>query len=185
MPRRAALALVLGFTAAAAAPAQELPPLMQPLRQHTEMAREVGVWQGTGQSWMTPDADPVASNGVETVRMMGQFWLVSEYQGEFLGEEFHGLGQMTYDPLAKKYVGTWIDTMAPVMLSMTGEYDVATNELTMMLTGVDPMTSQPGRWKSVTRYVDADHKTFTLYAETPGQADTWWKMMEIKYERRK
>lgn len=163
----------------------QAPPLMTPMREHEEMAREVGVWDAEGSLWMTPDADPITSKGVETVKMMGKFWLVGEFVGDSTGGEFTGRSQLTYDPLKKQYVGTWIDTMAPILLTMIGSYDVQTHTLTMMMEGIDAMTGQPGKWKSITHYIDEDTKTFEMHAPVEGQDGKWRKMMEIKYKRRK
>ena len=165
--------------------AQEQPTLLAPTREHAEMAREVGVWDAEMKLWPTPDAEPVASKGVETVEMMGKFWLVAEFVGDLMGTEFRGQSQMTYDPTKKQYLGTWIDTMSPVLLQSTGTYDVKSHTLTMMMEGVDAMTGKPGQWKSVTTYESADAKKFEMLAPVEGKAGEWWKMMEINYKRRK
>jgi hypothetical protein len=188
MKRSIAVALValLALPAfAATIAAQEMPALLVPTREHKEMAREVGVWDAEASLRVSPDAGPVTSKGVETVKMMGEFWLVSTFEGEMMGQPFRGQGQTTYDPLKKKYVGTWIDTMAPTLNTLEGDYDVKTHTLTMMMTGVDPMTSKPMKWKTVTRYESDDAKTFEMYLPAEGQEGQWWKTFEIKYKRRK
>lgn len=176
---------VLAVAALARSAGAQAPPLMTPTNEHEQMAREAGVWNAESSLWVAPDAQPVRSKGVETVKMLGKMWLVSEFQGDMMGEPFEGRGQMTYDPLKKKYVGTWIDTMSPMMMTMSGDYDADTHTLTMMMDGIDASTGKPGTWKTVTRYESEDAKTFEMHAPVEGQDGKWWKMMEIKYKRKK
>jgi hypothetical protein len=188
-PHAAALFLgtaLLPFVAdASAARAQETPPLMVPLPQHTEMARDVGVWDAETTAWATPDAEPEKSTGVETNRMIGKMWLASEFKGTFMGGEFVGEMQFGYDPLKKKYVGTWIDSISPFLFTIEGEYDVATHTLTCLMTGTSALTGKPETAKNVTRYIDENTKTFEMYMPVEGKEGEWWKTMEIAYTRRK
>jgi hypothetical protein len=182
---RMLLALSLALFARGAVAQEQASPLMTPTKAHEEMARDVGVWDAESTTWMTPDAEPMTSKGVETNKLLGKMWLISEFQGEFGGEEFHGHAQVGYDPLKKKYIGTWADTISPFLYTLEGEYDVATHTLTMMMNGTSAMTGKPETAKNVTRYTDEDHKVFEMYMPVEGQDGKWWKMMEIKYTRRK
>jgi hypothetical protein len=47
------------------------------------------------------------------------------------------------------------------------------------------MTGKPETAKNVTRYIDDNTKVFEMYMPVEGQEGQWWKMMEIKYTRRK
>ena len=163
----------------------QVPPLLTPTKQHEEMAREAGVWDAESTMWMTPDAEPVASKGVETNRMLGKMWLTSEYEGDMAGQKFTGRMQLGYDPLKKKYVGTWIDSISPFMFTMEGDYDATTHTLTLMMNGTAGMTGKPETAKNITRYIDNDTKVFEMHMPVEGQDGKWWKMMEIKYKRRK
>jgi hypothetical protein len=186
--RRALPALVVVLLAAAAIAqeaAQELPPLMIPTPFHREMARDVGVWDAETTTWATPDAAPETGKGSETNEMLGGMWLLSHFQGEFMSGEFHGRAQIGYDPLKKKYVGTWVDSISPFLFTMEGDYDVAAHTLTMMMNGTSAMTGQPETAKNVTRYIDDDNKVFEMHMPVEGQEGQWWKMMEIKYTRRR
>jgi hypothetical protein len=185
MKRLRPVALLALLALAGPAAAQETPALLVPTKEHKEMARDVGVWDAETSLRVTPDAAPVNSKGVETVKMMGEFWLVSTFEGEMMGQPFHGQSQTTYDPLKKKFVGTWIDTMAPTLNTLEGDYDAETHTLTMMMNGVDPMTSKPMKWKTITRYESDDAKTFEMHLPVEGQEGQWWKSFEIKYKRRK
>jgi hypothetical protein len=153
--------------------------------EHKVLQQDVGVWDAHMKLWIQgPDAEPMASKGVERTRAMGAMWVVSDYEGDFGGEKFFGHGQLGFDPEKKKYTGTWIDTMSPFLISMEGTYDAAKREMTVLATGLDPATRQETKSKMVTRYVDKDTRHFTMFMETPGQGDGWTKSMEVTYRRR-
>jgi hypothetical protein len=170
------LALVMSAAVASA----QAPP--QPQREHQEMAREAGVWTATTKMWMDPSAEPEVGQATETNTMLGNMWLVSKFEGEFGGMPFTGHCQIGYDPAEKKYIGTWIDTMSPYLMTMEGEYNSADHTLTMVTKGRDFMTNEICQGKNVTKYVDDDHKTFTMYQK---KGDEYNKTLEIEYTRQK
>jgi len=175
--------LVLVSSTAADAQAQVSAP--QPTKEHQLLQRDVGVWDAEMKIWMQgPDSEPLVTKGVERNRAVGSLWVVSNFEGELGGQPFQGHGQAGYDPLKKKFVGTWIDTMSPHLSHMEGTYDEASQELTSLMTGIDPATNQEMKSKSVTKYIDKDTRLFTMYMETPGTGDGWTKMMEVSYKRR-
>ena len=104
------------------------------------MAKTAGSWDATVKSWMQgPEAEPVVSKGVEVVKLMpGGLWLLSEFHGKFGEMEFHGAGQSGFDPVKKKYVGTWVDSMETSIMTMEGDFDSQTKTLTMYAKGKGP-----------------------------------------------
>ena len=167
------------------APAALAQQLAAPTKQHEELASEVGVWDADMSLWESADAEPFKSKGVETNKMLGKLWLISDFESDFGGLKFAGHGQSGWDPLKKKYVGTWIDTMSPFVQTMEGDYDEDSHTLTMISTGIDPQTGKEAKSKMITRYTSDDEKTFELHMPVEGEDGKWWKMMEIKYTRRK
>ncbi len=174
--------LLLAPLATSAMAAEEY---MKPTKQHEEMARDAGVWDAEVTMWMTPDAEPMKSKGTETNKMLGKMWLMSAFEGEAHGQPFSGRSAMGYDPIEKKYVGGWVDTMSPFMMKMTGDYDADSHTLTMMGEGTDCMTGKDCQTKMVTRYDSEDAKTFEMHKPVEGESGKWWKVMEIKYTRQK
>jgi len=55
---------------------------------------------------------PEVSTGVETNTLVGGLWLVSDFQGRWGSQPFHGHGTFGYDTSKKKYVGIWVDSMS-------------------------------------------------------------------------
>ncbi len=154
-----------------------------PTPEHKAMAREEGTWKAESKFWLTPETEPMVSEATESNKMFGELWLLSKYEGNVMGMPFKGMGTMGYDPVKKKYVGTWVDTMNPHMQTMEGEYDVETHTLTMYSTGIDVMTGEEKTSKLVSRYLDNDNKVFEMHALVPGETDQYWKQMEVTYKR--
>jgi len=83
---------------------------------------DVGTWEVEIKTWTGP-GEPMETKGRETNRMLGGFWLVSDFQGNMMGLDFKGLGTYSYDIRKKQYVGTWIDSLSPNQMDLTGRYD--------------------------------------------------------------
>jgi hypothetical protein len=157
---------------------------MTPTKEHEAMAEDVGTWEGEASIWPTEGAEPMKSKGVETNKMLGKMWLLSEYVGDMGGEKFEGRSAFGYDPIKKKYYGGWIDTMSPFMMRLEGDYDEATNTLTMNGESVNVMTGKPEKYKLTTKWDGTDKKTFEIFGPITDESEGY-KMMEIKYTRRK
>jgi hypothetical protein len=176
----AAASLLLALPLAAVA--QEY---AKPTKEHEGMTHEVGEWDADVSMWMEPGGEPQKSKAVEKNEMLGKFWLMSKFEGEFQGAPFTGMSAYGYDPIKKKYTGGWVDSMSPFMMTMEGEYDDDSKTLTMMGSGTDFMTGKPCKMKMITKYESDDEKTFTMYGEDKEKKGEWQKTMEIKYTRRK
>ena len=156
---------------------------MKPSPEHAVMKLEEGVWEGSITMWMQgPDGPVTKSEGVEKVELLGGMWSMSTITYDFMGSPTSGHGMIGYDPLKKKYVGSWYEAGSPYQTTMEGSYNKEKKELTMNLSGRD-MDGQPAEYRSVTRHVDKDHRTFTMYGKMPG-GDEMVKMMVIEYTRK-
>ena len=114
--------------AAAAAPAA--PVLPKPGPEHAALKPQAGEWDATVESFMAPGQPPLLSKGTETGTMIGDFWLVSDFKSDMMGQPFTGHGTLGYDPAKKKYVSTWIDSMTPTLSLGESDYDAATHTFT-------------------------------------------------------
>jgi Protein of unknown function (DUF1579) len=181
MPRLVLLTVACIALAADRAGAQG-PPMPQPSPQHEILMHGVGVWDATTKVWPTPDAQPVTGQGKEIDKMLeGGMWLMSRYESDFGGMKYVGEGAFGYDPIEKKYVGGWIDSMSPYMAISKGDYDAATKTMTMITETRDPSTGKPVTQKQVSRMID--HNTRTFEIQQKGDDGKYWKMLEIQYKR--
>jgi len=175
----------LGFVGAAAARAQEQDfseMIPKPTEEHERLRKEVGVWDAKMTAYM--GEEPMTAQGVETNTMLGDFWIVSEFEGEFAGLPFSGRGQYGYDPNAKQYVGSWIDNFSTTLMTMEGDDDKETGALTMIGKTFDPSLGKLIDHKMVSKMIDDDHRTFTMYMKAPEYGEDWVKTMVIEYTRR-
>lgn len=171
-----------GAAASEAAGAGMMQP-PQPVVQHKQMAREAGVWNAEVTMWQAPDAPPETSKGVETNTMLGSMWMVSEFTMEMGGQPYHGHGHTGYDPVDKQYVGTWIDSFSPHMMTMRGDYDVASHTMEMATEGRCCMTNKKIEGRIVTKYIDDNTKTMEMYTTPAGGEE--YMSMKIDYKRAK
>ncbi|WP_231930824.1 DUF1579 domain-containing protein [Botrimarina hoheduenensis] len=173
--------MATAFSAAPATLAQSPP---QPTQEHRELAKEAGVWDARMKIYVAPEVPPLESEATETCTMLGPFWLVSVFEGSMAGTPFTGHGQTTFDPRAGEWVSTWIDSLAPTLMTSRGTYDPATRTATYQGDTVDWMTGQPKQVKMTLTYTDDDHKEFRMHERPAAGAADWAKMLEISYTRR-
>ena len=150
------LALAAGLTWAAVSPRQEMP---KPVKEHEFLKRFVGAWDSTITFRMTPDAEWSTSKGTETSRMMGDFWLVSESKGDFMGMPFQGLGTTGYDPYKKKYISTWVDNFGPCL--SVGEGTVTGDAMTSTVNSTDE-NGKPMTMKMKQEFKDKDTVVWSM-----------------------
>ncbi len=167
------------------ASAQDAAPIPKPTAEHKILAADEGTWDATVKAYMGgPDAEPSVSKGTEVNEVMpGGMWVLSKFDSEFGGMKFQGRGQFGYDPTRKKYVGTWLDSMAPNLSVLEGSYDARTRTMTFVGDGVDPASKVKYTQKMVTVTKDDDNRVFTLYMKYEGRDEA--KFMEITYKKRK
>jgi hypothetical protein len=177
--KKAFAVLSVSLLALAVPALAQMPPTPTPGPEHAMLKKDVGTWDATVEMFMAPGAPPAVSKGTETVTMMGGFWQLTEFRSEMMGEPFEGRGTMGYDPAKKKFVGTWVDTMAPAHYTVEGTYDAATKTLTGWMDGPD-QTGVVTKTKETTEWKDADTRVFTMYAPD-GKAP----VMKITYKRRR
>lgn len=154
-------------------------------KEHEILKLEEGNWDAEVTMFMGPAgpySPPHKSKGKESNRMIGDFWIVSDFTGEFEGMKFTGRGQFGYDPAKKKYVGTWIDSFSPNDTKMVGTWDAEKKTMTYETSGVG-MDGNPSKGKNVVVYGD-DSRKMTMYVAAPG-TDQLIKVMEITYTRAK
>src|SRR5215218_10008372 len=95
--------LVLGLAGQVAAQPLEMP---KPGPEHALLKKMAGTWDATMNMKMMP-GDHKATCKYE---MLGEFWILGTFDGSMGPMKFTGKEYLGYDPLKKKYVGTWIDS---------------------------------------------------------------------------
>jgi hypothetical protein len=150
----------------------------KPTKEHAWIKSRVGTWDCVVSCPMM--GEPLRAT--ETNEAFGDFWIVSKFQGDFMGHPMKGLSLLGYDPMKEKYVSTWCDTMSPALFVMEGTMDAANKKLTS--TGMGPnMEGQLVEFTNVVEVQGPDAAVFTMY-ETSKGADSP-EAMKIEYKRKK
>ena len=152
-----------------------MPPMPKPAPEHATLKEHVGVWNA---AFKMQGPLVVEDKATMTYRMLGDFWLVGDYEGHYMGGPFHGHEMSTFNPETKEFVTYWVDSTNPNITEMKGTWDAATKTMTQKSTQVDPMAGVKTIGKTVVK--DADTMVYTM---TPEGASA--PMMEITYTRRK
>jgi hypothetical protein len=167
----------------AEAPAQAAMPMVKPGPEHELLKKDVGTWDATVENLMPPPGAPAStSKGVETNKLIGGLWLVTDFKSQMMGQPFEGHGTTGYDTNKKKYVGTWVDSMSTGLMVGESTYDPATKTVTGYMDGTDPATGKPMKMKMVTEYKGDDTRVFTMYMPGPDGKEA--PGMRITYKRR-
>jgi Protein of unknown function (DUF1579) len=153
------------------------PEMPRPGPEHQRLKKLEGTWEATIK---TPGGE---SKGTATYKMdLGGFWLLSTFKADFGGQPFEGRGADGYDPIKKKYVAGWIDSMSPTLMVFEGTMDKDGKTLTLVGEGPG-MDGRMTKLKSVTEHKDDDTMVFTMSArDNTGKDQT---MLTITYKRKK
>ena len=134
-------------------------------------ARMAGTWEAEVTMWMGgPDMSPSESRGTMHNEMtLGGRFLLSRYEGEFMGDSFEGLGLTGYDAEQGKYVGSWLDSFLTSMPPMTHGENTGDDVLTLWVTMDDPMSGESVDRRDVITLESADRYVFEMFETHPGQ----------------
>ena len=149
---------------------QEMP---RPGPEHKLLKNLEGTWDTTMK------AGGKESRGKVTYKMeLGGLWLAGSLESEMFGTKFSGKSLESYNPVKKKYVSVWVDSMSTAPVIMEGTYDKEKKTLTMAGEGPG-MGGKPTRYKSVSKMPDADTVEMTMWI-----GDGKEPMFTITYKRK-
>lgn len=131
--------------------------------QHRRLLEEVGTWNATLSAYMSQGMPPIVFQGVETNRMIGDAWLLSELVAEPMGTPYTGIAQIGYDVESEAALKTWIDSDSAALNVWTGTYDLERRERILEYTETD---ADGNAVKHIvkSRVLDAKHRTLDIFA---------------------
>src|SRR5687767_6487057 len=96
----------------------------------------VGEWTWEGDMSMCPDQPPMQWSATETVRPIGDVWVVFERNMKVPegGAHVNGL-TLGYDPTKKRFVGTFVGSMMTNMWVYDGALDASGSKLVLDTVG--------------------------------------------------
>ena len=154
--------------------------LPKPGPEFDVLKADVGTWDVEIKTWAGP-GEPTVSKGRETNRMLGGYWLLTDFQGKMMGLDFKGHGIYSYDAKKKRYVGVWVDSMSSNKMDMVGSHDKDKNTVTYE--GMAPgMDGRPAKHVLTTKYKKDGTRVLTMHVQA-GQKLT--KFFEMTYTKAK
>lgn len=164
---------------------KELPEIPEPQKEHLWLQKLVGEWTYTSSASMGPDMPPESCSGTESIRSLGDLWVLAEARGEMPGGgTMISLLTLGYEPENKRFVGTFIaSAMTKLWVYEDGQLDASEKVLTMSAEGPD--FTQPGKtakYRDVIEFKSDDHRVMSSHAL--GDDGQWHQFMEATYRRR-
>ncbi|WP_315791503.1 DUF1579 domain-containing protein [Fischerella sp. JS2] len=156
----------------------------EPQNEHNWLQKLVGEWTYETEATMEPDNPPEKFGGIESVRSLGELWVLAEGQSEMPGcGSATTMMTLGYDPQKKRYVGTWIGSMMTYLWVYDGEMDAEQRVLTLNAEGPD-MTAEGkmAKYKDVIEFKSDDHRVLTSHVL--GDDGQWHKFMTANYRRK-
>ena len=176
------LSALITLTLALPIAAQGMPEMPKPTKEHQKLAVRAGSWDASIES-MGPTGSMEKSKGKSVAKVAyGGFWLVEDFKAEFMGMKFQGQGMTGYDPVKGKYVGTWVDSMSPYLMTLEGNFDDTGKILTMTGMGMG-MDGKMAKHRLVTHEKNANHAVMEMFVTGPDGKEM--KAMTINYTRGK
>lgn len=155
---------------------------------HAHLAAFVGEWEVASRFWPAPDADPVASAGRASNRLiLGGRFVQLEYEGAFAGEggtpvPFSGVGLIGYDNLEQWHVALWMDTRTTAVLAQQGVCDAEGGRLTLTGTFTDPASGERRTTRAEYRFEGPERYVLDLYR--PDADGREYRALELVHGRR-
>jgi hypothetical protein len=155
-----------------------------PQQEHAWLQRLVGNWTYEAEAEMGPDQPPCKTSGTETVRPLGEFWILAEGEGTMPGGgSATMLLTLGYDVRQGRFVGTWIGSMMSWHCVYTsGRLDPGGTKLALEAEG--PNFAEEGKsaiYRDELEIVDARHRALRSSMK---QADgSWHGFMTAHYRR--
>ena len=162
---------------------QQMIKLGIPGEEHQMLAKFVGQWDCEVTEYpMFPGMEKTVSKGeAEFESKMGGRVIEQEFESEFNGMEYEGVGFLGYDKGKQVYYSTWMDNMSTQFMYAEGTYDESTNTITEKCETHCPLGEMKN--KMVTKLKSDDEFVFEMYGQLDGQPEMK-KMMQIVYTRK-
>jgi hypothetical protein len=156
----------------------------KPAKEREWLKQLVGEWDVKWKMYMQPDQPPAESAGTDTVRALGNHWIVAEAKTTMMGAPYNGILSLGYDPRKKQFHGTWIDSFGCQLWVYKGTLNDAGDTLTLETEG--PSLQAPdktARYREIIQFTGRDSRTFNSSFET--EDGSWMKIVTIEYRRKK
>jgi hypothetical protein len=151
----------------------------EPQEGHRWLQRLLGDWTSE------EGEEPKKCRGTESVRPLGELWVLAEGQGDMPGGgEAQMLMTLGYDPAKGKFVGTWVGSVMTNLWVYEGTLDESGNKLTLETEGPDfGGSGKMAQYRDTIEFLSDDHRTLT--GSTKGEDGQWKQFMVTHYYRKR
>ncbi len=156
--------------------------------EHRWLLQLVGDWTFESACSGEPGQESKTYHGGETVRALGELWIVAEGSGEMPGGGEARMNMtLGYDPAKGRFVGTWVGSMMTHLWVYEGELDDAKRVLSLHAEGPamnekgEP-TGKSAKYKDVIEIVNENERKLSGWIF--GEDGQWHQMMEACYRRK-
>jgi hypothetical protein len=152
-------------------------------KEHRWLQKLLGEWTFKGSATMAQDKPPEKFEGTESVRPLGELWILAEAKGDMpCAGPATTMMTLGYNPQKKRFVGTFIGSMMPHLWLYDGALDAAGNVLTLDSEGPD-MEGKMVKFQDVIEVKNEDHRVLT--SRMLGEDGKWLGIVTANYRRRK
>ena len=155
---------------------------VEPSNEHEWLAKLAGEWKFE-HDCEEPGKEPVKLRGKESVRMLGDLWMVGEGEGEMPGGGVaRSIMTLGFDPAKGKFVGSFIASMMTHFWPYEGTLDDSGKVLTLDSEG--PSFAGDGsmaKYRDSIELVSDDHRI--LRSRVLGSDGAWTEFMVSHYRR--
>lgn len=102
--------------------AMQMPPPAVVTDEHRWLQQLVGNWTYAMES-VSPECGGDGGTGTQTIRMLGDLWLLAEAEGPAGDEMMRSIITLGYDPEKKKFIGSFIASMMTHFWPYEGSLD--------------------------------------------------------------
>jgi hypothetical protein len=153
----------------------------EPQREHQWLQRIVGEWTFENECIMEPGKPPSKFTGTDSVRKLGELWVICEGQGEMPGGGVSkSIMSLGFDPAKKRFVGTFI--ASPMTFLWVYDGGLQGNVLTMDCDGPSFTGQGMAKYQDIIEIISDDHRTLTSQQLVDGK---WQHFMTAHYRRKR
>jgi hypothetical protein len=162
----------------------QVPEMPKPTKEHALLNQFTGEWKVVAECAAEPGKEPMKCEGVESAKMLGGFFLVSESEADMMGTAVKSVLTIGFDPAKKKYVGTFLCSMDGTLWNYVGTMDETGKKLTLETEGPIPFTpGKRAKFRETLELKDKDRKEFT--SQMQGDDGKWTEIAKVTYTRKK
>jgi len=143
---------------------------MTPGPMHDLMTKGVGEWVAKSTFWMTPDGEPMVTEGTATSEMiLGGRYLKTIHRGTTMGMPFEGMFLQGFDNATEKFTAVWIDNLGTGTSVSTGIYEAERNSIFFTGSMIDPASGKEINYKQIFKIIDDNHQVYEMYMDYEGK----------------